>query len=205
MPRRKVPADKPTVDRQWFFDKMAERDMSLRSLSALMGFAHPSMLSRRFSGLLNTTSTEANDLAAHLGVPLTEVLAHLGVRAERDTRKLVPVVGLADGAGTVDAKGVSRFRKIDRPPETSDAIAAIRIEAQGHRMDGWHLYFEPSRSVAPDAVGRLAVTEDLAGVRRIGWLHRSEDRGRWAIDMLANTISASIMLRWAAPVAWIRP
>lgn len=63
------------IDSAWFYDKLSERDASLRDMARFMGL-DPSAVSRMLSGERKMSADEQDQIADYLGVALEEVAAH---------------------------------------------------------------------------------------------------------------------------------
>lgn len=67
-----------TVDRDWFFERLRERNRSLRGLARHLGL-DPAVVSRMLNGKRRMQMTEAAGVATFLGVATSDVLRHVGV------------------------------------------------------------------------------------------------------------------------------
>ncbi|WP_018897527.1 helix-turn-helix transcriptional regulator [Rhizobium sp. 2MFCol3.1] len=63
------------IDSAWFYEKLSQRDASLRDMARFMGL-DPSAVSRMLSGERKMSADEQDQIADYLAVPLEEVAAH---------------------------------------------------------------------------------------------------------------------------------
>ncbi len=63
------------IDSAWFYEKLSQRDASLRDMARFMGL-DPSAVSRMLSGERKMSADEQDQIADYLGLPLEEVAAH---------------------------------------------------------------------------------------------------------------------------------
>ena len=63
------------IDSAWFYEKLSQRDASLRDMARFMGL-DPSAVSRMLSGERKMSADEQDQIADYLAVPLNEVAAH---------------------------------------------------------------------------------------------------------------------------------
>ena len=63
------------IDSAWFYEKLSQRDASLRDMARFMGL-DPSAVSRMLSGERKMSAEEQDQIADYIGVPLGEVAAH---------------------------------------------------------------------------------------------------------------------------------
>jgi transcriptional regulator with XRE-family HTH domain len=63
------------IDSAWFYEKLSQRDASLRDMARFMGL-DPSAVSRMLSGERKMSAEEQDQIADYLGLPLEEVAAH---------------------------------------------------------------------------------------------------------------------------------
>lgn len=71
------------IDKDWFFNKLLQRERSLRGLARHMRI-DPSAVSRMFSGERRMQMDEITKIASFLGVSASEVLLHAGVSLRPD-------------------------------------------------------------------------------------------------------------------------
>lgn len=62
------------IDSAWFYEKLSQRDASLRDMARFMGL-DPSAVSRMLSGERKMSADEQDQVADYLSVPLVEVAA----------------------------------------------------------------------------------------------------------------------------------
>lgn len=194
----------PVVDRAWFFAKMAEKPISLRSLAKLMGLL-PASLSRRLAGGVRITLEEVGELALHLGQPYEDVLRAAGVNDLSDSEAKAPVLGRIDVHGERVSKDGGTPARVPRPARAHADTAALRVDAPGHFTDGWLIFYVPTRRVEPEAVGRLAVVGYAGTKVAVRVMSRGAGRGTWKLEpLIGGGQVIDVALEWAAPVIGIR-
>jgi transcriptional regulator with XRE-family HTH domain len=96
-----------SVDKQWFLDRWAEKDLSLRRVARMIGM-DPSALSRALDGKREIKVVEIGKIATILNVSRDEVLEHIEAgggapaqasRKERSAPTVAPSAGRHPGFG----------------------------------------------------------------------------------------------------------
>lgn len=196
------------LDTDWFTDKLAERQMSQRALARLLGVDHASVY-RLLRGKRQMRMDEAARIASLLGVDVSEVLAHTGVRVGPAGDRTVGLMGWVDGDGEVHLYDGERER-IPAPPELPEDAMAVRVQAQGgayQAIDGWVYFTTKPESPTQAILGRLAVVECDRGIQMLRFVRRGYRSGTY--NLLASFAGVVAIenahLEWAAPVLLIRP
>lgn len=191
----------PHVDTQWFVDALDARKMSRRALARHLGL-DASAVSLMLRGKREMRMTEAAQIAALLGLPLTEVIAHAGVQQGKGGK--VSIAGWIDGSGEVHMQ--ESGDSIDALPGLPDGCIAVQYRtaatALEHR-DGWVLIFTPPTGMAPDILDRFCIAKIRAGIIVAGQIKRGYKRG--AFNIIDPVNLQDVELEWATPVLWIRP
>lgn len=189
------------VNRRFFYDLIADKELSLRQLAARMGMSH-SQLSLTFSGMRRMQLNEACKLADILGVTLQRVATEAGIEGARHVGRRATVVGALRGNGEVElypARGaVQRTICPDGLPPDVKAIQARTAESPLAWFDGWLLFFDPTAKTVARALGRLSYVELEDGRRVVANLRRGYDEGTCALS--GPFTSESERVAWATPI-----
>jgi plasmid maintenance system antidote protein VapI len=205
--RPKTPKTPKVVKGQWFYDRLADKDLTQRVFAKLIR-RNPSAVTRMFNGERRWTPEDIIAFASLAGVERDEVLVRLGIQPELVVSGNVPIVGSVDKDGAVHLGGqIDAPRKVQPPPEFPEGGTALRVKT-GDAFDGWLVYAAPMISrVSPDLTGRLVVATlmnkgpTVVGILRRGYTKGTHTIGAWipgAKDM------ESVLLETAAPVLWVK-
>lgn len=191
------------VDTKWLLDRLADKGLSARKASAMMGMSD-SLLSRRIHGQIGWGVTEAEDFATIVGQPAEEVARRVGL-APRQVAHKAKVSGIADAKGRIKD---TPPRQIPTPGGGEIAsLEGVAVEAPGAPLDRSVCFYAPVPDVDPRAVGRLAVmgVDDKRPGRMLGILEQGFDRRTWNVrGMLGELVAEGVQVKWASPVAWAR-
>lgn len=184
---------------------MAQRKISLRQLAEKMGLAH-SALSITFSGSRRMQLEEAAQLSNIFGVPIHEIVENAGVSARPISSARVSVVGALRGDGHVDKISGKHTERTSAPPGSPDGTEAIQCRTADTPLswaDGWLLFYAPSDTIHPDAIGRLCHVKIKDGDEVIATVRRGYRDG--AYNLSGFFTKENVKLESAAPVRMIRP
>lgn len=195
------------IDAVWFRDRLAEKKLSQRGLARLLGCDHASV-HRLIRGKRPMRMQEAAQLAALLGVDVSEIITHAGVQVGPAGNRTVALMGWVDGEGEVHIADGDRER-IDAPPDLPEDAMAVRVKATDGPLiafDGWIYFIAKPDEPTPDLAGRYAVVEIENGVNLLRFVRRGYRPGTWNLMPMGSSIGVeNARLEWAAPVLWIRP
>lgn len=203
------------IDGDWFHNQLEDRGQSLRSLARHLG-KDASAISRTFSGKRRLTMEEAVEIAAFLGVSVTEVMHHAGIT--RDGEGLGPKILLS---AVIDEDGEVRSLAEPQPlpqavlDKAQHAIGASRnrqiIAAQVRASSGalsiWDdavLLFAPTDSIEPTAIGALSICGLVGGKQILAKLDRARKTGEARVVSPAGEIGEAV-LTTATPVLALIP
>jgi hypothetical protein len=216
MPAARAKARKPAtvkhpVDTEWFLERIAASARgSARQVALAMGL-DPSALIRALYGERRLRIEEAQQLAHHLGVALSDVLTHAGIEDATGPAG-VPVVGTVTGDGTVRASWSKlTTQRIPTPPDIpGDAVALAFATAGGEldHLDGAVLVCKRPGPPKADDLGRAVVAVLGDGSTVYGYLRRSRQRGRHSLLVGPGMAGArrmdDVVVGGVAPVLWLR-
>ncbi len=191
------------VNTEFFRTKLAEREMSMRTLAKKLDL-DPASVSLMLRGKRRITTAEANHMAVILGISVTEILRQAGVPVTEDAHN-VALVGTIECAGKVK-KYTGKIRHQTPPDVPTDGIA-LQVRCPSSAADGW-LLFCSSAAVAPlTSLERLCVVHLKSGDTLIGTLRKGYDKGTLNVNcalpephLYENQIVKSV-----SEVLWIRP
>lgn len=195
MPGRKV-------DRKWFDDRLVDKGLSMRGLANRIGMS-PSSLMRRLEGKYDFEVAEINAIATLLGVSATEAARRADMALSPDKTKQLRVTGRVNEANEVEQGVPVDYRFAERPTEYPDNGVALF-----YPIMNWVLYYQPTKKLEPDAVGRFAVIGMSDGTVRCGVLSKSIEKGRWNVEPPPcgsnGPVIRSVTVAWASPIDWIK-
>lgn len=193
------------VNRRFFDDLLAEKELSLRQLAARMGMSH-SQLSLTFSGMRRMQLDEACKLASILGVTLQKVAIEAGIEGARHAGRHATVIGALRGTGEVELYGtdgpVQRTVCPDGMPPTVEVIQARTADSPLAWFDGWLLFFDPTAKNVSGALGRLSYVGLKDGRCVVANLRRGYQEGTFALS--GPFTSESERVAWASPILLAR-
>lgn len=203
-----------TIDKQWFFDKLEERKLSVRGLARHLDM-DASAVSRMLSGQRKMQMEEAHAIARFLNAPLAEVMRHAGVAKDLDglpTRILL--------AATINEKGeVHRLKEPKPLPQSiieraqaaltgkNNKVIAAQIRASKGPLAMWDdavVLFDPTDRVDSDAIGSLAICRKMDGNQVLVRVERARKTGEATIRNAADA-TLDVTLDTAAPVIAVIP
>lgn len=204
---KRATAQMPTnVNQEWFKEKLRHVKISQRQLAKKMGL-DPASVSYMLSGKRSMSMNEAQSLAGHLLVPVTEVMRQAGIDVLDDVRK-VPIAGYIGKEGSVTLLPNGTHDTVVAPADCPANTFALQMRVVNSYRDGW-LYFVTGVQQPPQGQldkmcvvalkdGGLIITVIKRGYKRelynLVLMHESEAR------VLENKEVA-----WAARVLWIQP
>lgn len=194
------------LDTAWFLDRLADKQMSQRQLARLLGVDHASVY-RLLRGKRQMRMKEAATFAALLGVEVSEVLAHAGVRIGDTGDKTVALIGTIDGEGEIHIDCCAEH--VPAPADIPDDAAAVRVQAQAGPyalLDGWIYICAKPAPPSPEAIGRMCAVKIKNGVTLMRFVRRGYRPGTY--NLLTSTTAVGMEnaeLEWVAPVLIARP
>jgi DNA-binding transcriptional regulator YdaS (Cro superfamily) len=191
------------VNRVWFVDRLASRNISQRKLAGLMDM-DASAVSLMLSGKRKMSAQEAGDVARLLGVTVDEVLRHAGIAVPVNVEKSVPVVGYVDDRMEVRFGRAKGPQTSVAPPDCGKGCQALRVQAAG-MMEGWLVFYFPTEGVSLEAVGRLCVVKVVGeDAQRLKLVARGYEAGYHVLSSLRGGEPLHVRLESAAPVVWLK-
>jgi transcriptional regulator with XRE-family HTH domain len=191
-----------TINKEYFFDMLEERKLSLRALAKRMNMAH-SQLSATLYGKRRMQLDEAAQISQILGAPLIEIVSAMGIEAKPALGKRVRLAGFLDSRGMVSLYGGDVIESVAAPFSMPARTSAVQVRDTSAPADGWVLFYEMGDNVDASAVGRLSVCELANGSLVVGTVKPGDDIGTFNVTGFYD--AKGIELRRAAPVIIIRP
>lgn len=190
------------IDTKWFRSQLAERGLSQRGAARKLGLDQ-SAISLTFAGRRRMHFPEAAAFASLLGLPVSEVLRHLGLPVDQG-QQTVPLCSVYDGHGESHCIGVDGAERIIPPQPMPEGSTAVQCRTAGsplEYMDGWIIFCEPPQEKIPlDTFCRAKIRN---GVRVIGTIRRGYRKGRYNITGPAGTMTDAD-IEWVQPVVSIQ-
>jgi hypothetical protein len=194
----------PNVNKQYFLDLMAGRNLSMRNLAAKLGMKH-SQLSLTFSGVRRMTLDEASQLSSVFGVALHEIVMAAGVSVRPAKGRRVNVVGFVGREGVVTVNPKDVVERTDAVPDLPESCVAIQFRTGDTPlswMDTWIVFFSPIDVVSPDALGRFSVCKIKDGPIVVATPKRGYREGTF--NLTGPSTQESVVLDWATPLLLCR-
>lgn len=193
------------VNRRFFDDLLADKELSLRQLAARMGMSH-SQLSLTFSGMRRMQLDEACRLASILGLTLQRVAIEAGIKGAQQAGRHATVIGALRGTGEVDLHeaggAVQRTTLPDGLPPRVEVIQARTADSPLAWLDGWLLFFDSTATSVSGSLGRLSYVGLGDGRRVVASLRRGYQEGTCALS--GPFSSESECVTWATPILLAR-
>lgn len=190
-----------SIDTRWFRDRLADNRMSQRELARKMGLDHAS-ISGLIRGKRPMRMTEAGTIARLLGVPVSQVVEHAGLKLD-EARQCV-VVGWVDGTSEAHIDWNTESERVPCVLGCPPRCVAVRFQTAAtalDHLDGWLAHFVmPGDEVPADAIGRLCLVKLREGMTAICSVRRGYRPGRWNITCLIGGQMESVDLQWATPI-----
>lgn len=213
------------INDQFFRDALQAAGKSQREMARFMEL-DPSAITLMFQGRRAMQLTEAQQIAHFLGLAVEDVLRNAGLElgqggspgtglrngvAENVGTAAfaapIPLVGSVDGSGEIRQDSKSPKQQVDAPSRLPQGAVAIRAVGDVFRpvlMRGSLLYFKPSETVEPSAIGRLSVVRLGNKKLILGHVAPGFDFDRYTLTD-GNGEKENIVLLSATPVLWIKP
>lgn len=204
------------MDKQWFLDRLAEGNKSLRGMARHLGI-DVSAMSRMLSGSRRMKTEEANQIAVFLGVPITEVLVRAGAAVKEN---IAPANIML--AATIDERGIVQKLSDPKPlpqavieraqasisAEKSTNIVGAQIRATAGPLsvmdDAVVLYIGDAEGVDPAAIGLLSICRARDGEVFFAKIERARKTGEARV-IGANGEAREVFLVAATPVLAMIP
>lgn len=210
------------INDQFFRDALQAADKSQREMARFMGL-DPSAITLMFQGRRAMQLTEAQQIAQFLGIAIEDVLRNAGLElsaagsSQAGTGREVPeggastapipLAGTVSDAGEIQLEARPSRQQVDAPARLPQGAVAIRAIGDVFRpavMRGSLLYFKPSETVEPSAIGRLAVVRLGNKKLVLGHVAPGFDFDRYTL-IDGQSERENIPLLSATPVLWIKP
>ena len=203
------------VDKKWFFQKLDERQKSVRGLARHLSI-DPSAASRMLSGTRRMKMEEANEIALFLGVSLSDVLNHAGVSIERDgTPTRILLAAIINETGSVERLKEPRplpQAVIDRAKAAvrdlvEGQVIAAQVRAASGPLSIWDdavILFSHTDEVETAAIGVLSICRTRGGEQIMAKVERARKTGEARIQTASGAIEETL-LDTATPVLAVIP
>ena len=193
------------IETQWFVDRIAARQLSMRGLAKLMGL-DPAALSLAFRGKRKITLEEAAQLSVLLDVSTTEVLERAGIKPHGEHK--VKVIGYRMPYGHVQRAGEGLHEMVEAPPGAPGDCVAIQARTAGsssEAIDGWIFYASGDHGNPSRAMGQFALLAIKGNGMKLAHVRKGYKRGTYnLLSMKSEEIMQNAELAWASPVLWIK-
>lgn len=202
------------IDKKWFFQKLDERQKSVRGLARHLSI-DPSAASRMLSGTRRMKMEEANQIALFLGVSLSDVISHAGVSVEPDgTPTRILLAAVINEAGSVERLKEPRplpQAVIDRAKaavrDFEGQVIAAQVRAASGPLSIWDdavILFGHTDEVETAAIGVLSICRTRGGDQIMAKVERARKTGEARIQT-ASGATEETLLETATPVLAVIP
>lgn len=188
---------------KFFTDLMRDKRISLREMSAKMGFSHHAQLSRIFKGERRMQLDEAVKLSTLLSIPFDDVIANAGYPQAVRSGNRVRVVGALTGSGIVEPiTGIERAVAPLGAPKGAIAIQARCSDTRLSWLDTWVFFcLEPS-GIKNDIIGRFCYIKLKNGPSVLATIRRGYSSDAYNLSGPYEKQDATI--EWAEPIIMTR-
>lgn len=190
------------INQRWFADRLLDKQLSQRQFAKKLGL-DPSAVTLLFQGKRAMKMTEAAQIAALLGVPVSEVLENAGVNPTQGGTQEVNLVGWIDGSGEFHPEQTRR--KIPAPvsmPVNTVAVQCRTAMTPQEYMDGWVLYYQQPDGKKSDTIGKLCIVKLKGGLQMLAYVKRGYSPNLYNLFGAVHIVDAE--LEYSTPILWIR-
>lgn len=195
----------PDIDTKWFREQLKKSGKTQAAWARHMG-VDPSGVSYLVRGKRRWHMQTIQQAADFLRVPAGEVARAVGLKMDiGGAHQKCRLIGTVDHYMVVQSNVHSA--EVDGLSSMPADTVAVRVQTAGtpmDHMDGWLLYFQPSRNIDPSLVTRLCIAEMEDGSRRVGNLRRGYEPNTYNLNV-AGEILENCRVANAMLVQWIRP
>ncbi len=154
---------------------------------------------RYWTRLFHRKEWDAQDVAKianGLRIPADVLLSRIGFRVAPRPCKIVGTVSAEGHVRTGAPRNVSALYPTDAPDDT------VAVLSTAGPWRAWLWYFEPTDSLQPAAISRLAHCETPDG-RVIGTISPASMRGRHELALIGGEVLKDVKVLSASPIIWM--
>lgn len=193
------------VDTQWFVDRLAARQMSMRGLAKLMN-VDPAAISYMLRGKRKMKMAEAAQLATLLDSSPSEIFERVGI--EHHSPKRVKLEGYINGKAEIVPFGRGAHDMIDPPGEVSPETVAFQCRTAGtelDRMDGQIYFVNHVKANPSEYLEQFCCCALKAGPTIVAQIRKGYKRGTYNLILMGSgrTIEDA-EIAWSSPVTWAK-
>lgn len=193
------------VDKAWFEQRLADRQISMRGLAKLME-VDPSTVSLMVRGLRGISSETAVKMARELNVTTNELYKRAGLPIKDEARE-IDVTMYIDGEGVGHPVSDADVEKISAPFDVPISGFGLQLRSGG-QTDGWILIVDGRNYAPAECLGSMCLYVRKDGKTGVGITRRGYKAGLYNITRSITPGVAEevdIDLESATPVVWIKP
>lgn len=193
------------VDREWFRDRLGDMKMSQRKLAKHLGL-DPAAITLMLRGERRISTEEAQEIAALLSVPVTEIMRRAGVDVRDDVRK-VPLTGYLTQESVVEKIGKGEPEFIEAPADVPGGSFAVQVRDHQSPHDGWIMIVSGDKVEPERVIDRACACSTQGGKVVTGIIKKGYKRGTYNLVITATKprIIENAEIEWASPILWIKP
>jgi transcriptional regulator with XRE-family HTH domain len=193
------------VDRDWFRARLSDIKMSQRSLAKHLCL-DPAAITLMLRGERRITSVEAQEIAALLAVPVTEILRRAGVDVRDDVRK-VPLNAYLGPDADIEAFDDGDHEFVEAPADVPGGSYAVQVRDHTSPHDGWVMIISGDKAEPARLLDRACACGTEDGKVFTGIIKKGYKRGKFNLVITATKprIIENAAIEWASPILWIKP
>lgn len=195
----------PNIDREWFLDRLEEREISVRGLARMLEI-DPSSCSLMLRGVRRISPDEAIGMADILNTTPSEIFKRAGAPMADESRS-IPVKYFQNDALEVREIPSEARDEFKAPYDTPTNAYAIQMRSAS-LTDGWVAVVNGTKRGADDLIGQYSLICLNSGDMMMGVIRKGYRAGTHNIN--PSLLALDKMLEnqdvlWASEVLWIRP
>lgn len=196
----------PPIDQNWFKEKLKSVGISQRQLAKKMEL-DPASISYMLSGKRRMTMEEARAIAAHLLLPVTEVMRQAGIEVLDDVRK-IPVAGYIGNGAMVHLLPSGTHDMVIAPHDVPAGSFALQVRIVNDPRDGWLNFVSGIQSDPFNCIDKVCMIALKDGGLIHGVLKRGYKKDLYNLIIFLDGnqhVLENREVAWAARILWIQP
>lgn len=193
------------VDKEWFQQKLDERELSMRGLAKIME-CDPSTVSLMIRGLRGMNMENAQKMASVFNCTTAEIYKRAGLPIE-DEARTIKVSMRQEKDGSVYEIDADLQGTMTAPFDTPIGSFAVQVRT-GELHDGWLLVIDGSKHKPDTCLGQFCLYSNNYGKLGTGVVRRGYQPGLFNITENITTTPKDVNdidVVWCSPVRWIKP
>lgn len=194
----------PPIDQNWFKDKLKSVGISQRQLAKKMDL-DPASVSYMLSGKRRMTMEEARAIAAHLLLPVTEVMRQAGIEVTDDVRK-VPIAGYIGQHAMVTLLPKGTHDAVNAPADVPSGSFVLQMRMINNPQDGWLYFVDGAQGKPEESLDKLCLVTFKDGGLIMAIVRRGYKKDLFNLLVIGdNSVLENREVVCAARALWIQP